>query len=265
MTIGLPAVRLAFASKTVIALAVAASAGSAFAGPLPPFTFNPGAVALAGATFSADNILISDFSTVTLSGTTFTDTGFLSVSAFQLGGATFTPAGLNSTYGMYIAFSGSGTTTPGNPATTPTFGSFTTLTYTLYGFNGTAVFGFSGNTPTETATGEIVLATGSLINGSVITSPNGDGTFTPSANAKTSFNVDPGALAFFQAPVPFYNVALTAFTNTASEVEPFAGGFRIRQGGGSINFVSTVPEPSSYAMLLAGLGAIGFIARRRKG
>jgi hypothetical protein len=28
--------------------------------------------------------------------------------------------------------------------------------------------------------------------------------------------------------------------------------------------VAAVPEPSTYAMLLAGLGAVGFIARRRK-
>jgi hypothetical protein len=30
------------------------------------------------------------------------------------------------------------------------------------------------------------------------------------------------------------------------------------------NPVSSVPEPESYAMLLAGLGALGFVARRRK-
>jgi len=29
--------------------------------------------------------------------------------------------------------------------------------------------------------------------------------------------------------------------------------------------VATVPEPESYAMLLSGLGLIGFITRRRKG
>ncbi|MCV2362624.1 PEP-CTERM sorting domain-containing protein [Paucibacter sp. DJ1R-11] len=32
----------------------------------------------------------------------------------------------------------------------------------------------------------------------------------------------------------------------------------------SIQAVSAVPEPSTYAMLLAGLGCVGFIARRRK-
>ncbi|MDP1573390.1 MAG: FxDxF family PEP-CTERM protein [Coxiellaceae bacterium] len=30
------------------------------------------------------------------------------------------------------------------------------------------------------------------------------------------------------------------------------------------NLVSAVPEPETYAMLLAGLGLLGFMARRRK-
>ena len=46
-------------------------------------------------------------------------------------------------------------------------------------------------------------------------------------------------------------------------VEPFAGGFRIRQGGGSLNF-APVPEPSSTAMLLCGLAAAGFLGYRRQ-
>lgn len=246
-----------------MALALIASSATALAA-LPPFTFAPISAGLAGTSFTADNLLISDYSTVTFTGSTFTDVGFLSVSAAQLGGTTFTPTGLNSTYGLYIAFSGTGTTTTGNLGTTPTFGSFSSLTYTLYGYNGTATFDFAGNTPIETASGEIALASGSLLSGGVVTAPAGGGAFVPSANATLSFAVAAGESGFFAAPSPFYNMALTAFTNTVSEVEPFSNGFRIRQGGGSVNFASAVPEPSTYALLFAGLAAVGFVSRSRR-
>ena len=250
-----------------VAIAMAAvSAGASAA--LSPFTLNPAGVGLTGTSFTADNVLISDFSTVTFgAGGTFSDTGYLSVSAFQLGGITSTPIGLNSTYGLYIKFTGAGTQTAVNPALNPAFGSFSSLTYTLYGYNGPASFGFTGNTPTTTAPAGVALASGRLNYGSVSSVPTGDGlTFTPSANANLSFNVAAGQNAFFTAPSPFFNLALTAFTNTTSEVEAFDGGFRIRQGGGSFNFSSTpaVPEPQTYAMLLGGLAAVGFVARRRR-
>jgi hypothetical protein len=250
--------------RTAVAMATALGAVGAAQAALPPFSVDPAAVGLAGSAFTADNLLVSNYSTVTLdSGGAFTESGFLSVSAAQLGGSTFTPAGLNSAYGVYIAFTGSGTVSVGDLGQVPTFGTLTSLSYTMYGYNGSAVFDFSGNTPTESATGEVILASGSLLNGNVVTVPTGDGGgFTPSANAKLSFVVQ--APAFFQDPAMFYDVAMTSFSNTSSQVESFAGGFRIRQGGGSINFAATpVPEPTTYLMLLAGLGAVGFVARRR--
>jgi len=252
--------------RTAVAAALVAVAASASA--LPQFTLDPSMAGLNGTAFTGDNILISDFSTVSFDAMgNFTDTGFLSVSAIQLVGTTYTPVGLNSDYGLYFAFSGVGKTTLGDPRVVPTIGSFTSLTYQLYGYNGLASFGFSGNTPTESANNEVLLASGTLISGNAVTVPTGDGkTFTPSAGAKLNFMVTPGQEAFFAKPNPFYDIAFTAFTNTTTQVEPFAGGFRIRQGGGSINFASSppVPEPETYALMLAGLAAVGFVASRRR-
>ena len=268
MTLSLRLPYLRTLRGTAMAMAAAAVCATASAA-LPQFTFDPLAGGITGApasTIKADNILISDFSTVMVDAAgNFTDTGFLAVSSFQLGGATFTPAGLNSTYGLYFSFTATGKQTVGNPAVVPTFGTFSSLSYTLFGYNGTGTFGFSGNTPTVTTTGaQTVLASGTLVSGSVSSVPTGDGsTFTPSANARVNWTVIDNP--FFVSPIPFYSLAETAFTNTSSQVEPFAGGFRIRQGGGSVNFISAIPEPGTYGLLLSGLAAVGFIARRRRG
>ena len=56
-----------------------------------------------------DNILTSDFSGVTFTDAThFVDNGFLQVTSFQLGGNTFTPTGLNSSYGLWFRFQATG-------------------------------------------------------------------------------------------------------------------------------------------------------------
>lgn len=241
-------------------LAAGLLAASASASALNSFTFNPGAAGLAGTTFTADNLLISDFATVTrTSPTTFTETGFLAITGAQLNNATLALPGLNSTYGLYIAFSGSGTTDGNNPLTQVSVGSFTSLTYTLYGYNGTASFGFSGTTPTTTAASPVALATGTLVNGNVVSLPSG-GSFSPSAGAMVTVG---GVSSAFTSPAAFYNRAQTSFTNTSSQVQLFAGGFTVQQGGGSINFATAVPEPMTSALLLGGLGVVGFVARRR--
>jgi hypothetical protein len=250
---------------TAVAVTLAALCTSVSA--LPTFTLSPAGAGLTGATFTADNILISDYATVRFgAGNTFTETGFLSISGAQIGGINLLPGGLNNSYGMYISFSGTGSTGPGNPSLVATSGTFSTLNYTLYGYNGTATFGFdASNNPTETASGERVLATGSLLSGTVSTAPASAGNFTPSAAADLTFLTAAGASGFFVAPVPFFNLALSSFTNTSSQVTRFDGGFSIGQGGGSFNFAAApVPLPGTYALMFAGLCAVSLVKRRSK-
>ena len=244
---------------------------------LPPFTLNPAGStpALNGSQLTADNIIVSDFSTIRLTGTTFSDSGFLAVQSFQLGGATVDATGLNTTYGLYFDFTGTGTVNAADPTMTPTNGQFSSLDYTLYGYNGSAAtFGFDGsdNPTTSVAPGSrIALATGSLLAGSnqssVGTIPQSP-SFNAFAGANLTFVPTAAAGTFFVDPSPFYNVAVSSFINSPSEISPvaagYASGFKITQGGGSVNFTSPVPEPETYALFLAGLGAIGWVARRRR-
>ncbi|MEO7117025.1 MAG: flocculation-associated PEP-CTERM protein PepA [Caldimonas sp.] len=260
--------------RALVGAALAIASTSPFA--LPAFTWAPSASTppLIGAPVTADNIIISDFSTVRFTGAAFTDVGYLAVQSFQLGGTTVVAGGLNSTYGLYFQFSGAGTISGGNPAVTPTSGIFSSLNYTLFGYNGpSAIFGFDGaDNPIVTGVpSAVALATGSLLPGanqsSVGSSPQAP-SFTSFAGANLSFTPSAAGGGFFADPSSFYRVAVTSFINSPTQVSPvaagFASGFRIAQGGGSVNFAAPVPEPETYSLLLAGLGAIAWVARRRK-
>ena len=258
--------------RGVLAAAMSAAfASSAFA--LPQFTLDPTASSgsFTGAQVTADNVIVSNYSTVRLDQTTgsFSESGFLSVQNFQLGGSIVNAPDLNSSYGLYIQFTGTGSQTPGDPSTAGTFGTFDSLEYTLYGFTGSATFGFdAGNNPTVSgASDAVALATGSLIEGNVFTTPTGE-PFTPGATAIVTFTPLPSESGFFASPVPFFSQAFASFVNTASQVAVIDGGFTITQGGGAFNFEGTtapIPEPQTYALMLAGLAAMGFVVRRRSG
>lgn len=261
--------------RSAVALALAAVGASASA--LPQFTVDADPSA-AVRQVVADNILISDFARVltNTSALTFTESGFLSVTDLQLGGVTVPNSGVGTAYNMYVEFTGSGKlSSSANPLTTPTFGSFETLTYNLYGYGASvATFGVgaggatvNGNLagPGVGVTGEVLLASGSLVSGNVSTTPGPGEKFSPSASTLLTFNLTDAGKGVFIAPNPFYTMAFASFTNSPSQVTLFDGGFTIAQGGGSINFMAApIPEPETYALMLAGLAAVGFVARRRR-
>ena len=134
--------------------------------------------------------------------------------------------------------------------------------------------GFFGNTPVaglflDTLT--FTVTTAATFNGSITTVVNGtqDVDFT-------SIVVTPGALSFASVlgdPVEVWATSTAGFgltpgvytltltgTNSAS-VGSYAGNLAVTPGLPS----TSVPEPESVAMLFAGLGIVGLLARRRRG
>jgi len=236
-------------ARTLMAVALGAAYSSSYAlTTLPEFTWNPQAAGLAATSpITADNIVVSDFASVALSGSTFTETGYLPVSSFQLNGTVAPAPGLNSAYSLYFQFNGAGANN----------GPFTSLNYTLFGVNGVPTFGPGGTI--SAVPGAVQLATGSLISGSTGTIGG-----LPAAAATVSFV--PTNSAFFTNPnaASFYPTALTSFINAEGTVTPTASGFMIDNGGGSLHFATPIPEPETYALMLAGLAVVGFVAGRRR-
>ena len=133
--------------------------------------------------------------------------------------------------------------------------------------------GFFGNTPIAGAfvdTLTFTVTTASTFNGSITSVVNGtqDVDFmsivlTPGVLSFAAVLGDPVEVwatpaAGFGLTPGVYTLTLTG-TNSAS-VGSYAGNLAVTPG-----LPALVPEPETYAMLLAGLGIVGLLARRRRG
>jgi hypothetical protein len=133
--------------------------------------------------------------------------------------------------------------------------SWTSLFVTLSGsgsFFNTADFTVPANSGVNASANTYALTFGPFVIGSIggfdvkvwdNTHPNGLNMFADlSAGSNVTLNLTPGQ----------YHLDMTGFVNGA------AGQYSVGLQA------APVPEPETYALMLAGLGAVGFVARRRK-
>ena len=98
-----------------------------------------------------------------------------------------------------------------------------------------------------------VLATLSLFSNADGILNNGDDTFLRSS---TSPGPNSLSMVWHAAPAGKYYIKVAGNATGAN------GG--LYSGAISVAAITAVPEPETYAMMLAGLGALGFLARRRR-
>jgi len=263
------------------ALALGMGVGPAAALPVT-FTWNPAgttpALHTSGA-FTANNFTGVQYGLITLPApvagtyTGITNVGVLTINDFQLNGPSVSHPGLESSYSLYVTFSGTVNAITAGPGLIT--GAFTSLTYTLRGDPATTavnVYSNIANTPTVTDPDgdDITLASGSLAsfgaNSAIIQVFNAT-TVVAFASAAASFLPNLLQSGFFVAPANYSNVLIeSSFSATPLQItRPAANKFLITAGSFSADLIKTdVPEPATLSLF--GLGALGIgLSRRRRG
>ena len=273
-----------FLQQTVMVAAAATGPGMAM-----PFTVNEGTVPGSAAnTVSANQIGFTYEARIvqTLVGPTydgndpFSQSGFLTKSSYSNGGSAV-PSQLNALfngYGIYGLFNITGVSEQQGAGIIQTFGSATMNLFVDPNQN--TSFGFTGNIATATAgTGDdYAIVTYTLLTGEQhLFGGLANGDFDSILNLSRTNNGTPqDGESFFSGPAGFYllenfggNVqTISGASLTSSFVADISGGgteifFSPGPDPGQPGGVNgTVSEPETYALILAGLVALGFSRRR---
>jgi hypothetical protein len=195
----------------------------------------------------------------------FTESGFLTKASFANGG-TAVLSQLNGFgsggYGIYGLFTITGTAAQDGTGITATFASATLQLFVDPGQDTT--FSFVGNTATAGGTtgDDLLLANYTLAAGEAhVKGGLANGDFDTILN----MTLTPYGQTFFTSPNPFYTLEnFGGNTQTITGASLTSSFVATATGAGTELFLAPVPDPETYALMLAGLGAVGFMARRRR-